>query len=539
MAATHRAAPDPRFPVGTVLSIHTGEHRRMAPGPAAVTTATVAANRTWTATGLAYDTRYTAAAEINGRWLTTLFTTSADPAANAPTGADITAISLAASGADTTGTLAADAFLIAALADSRPVDLGGPENTYLIEDEIELADNATITARGAVLKAKAGTSISVLVATGRAGIRLEGFTIDGNKDNVTGGNGIVLEGCTEFMVRGVWVKNAYNVGILIDADGTTACTDGTITGCRVSAPGGHGIALSGTAGDGTTSGPKRVAICGNVVTDAGQSAINASQSRSCSVTGNSVYRSGSTVTGFAGIRLSNGSTNCTVAGNSIDGTSRGVFIVADAGAGDGACSYNSVSGNTIRGCQQQAILCEGPYNSITGNTVRDCVQDGASLDGAIRVASASYCTVVGNTVVDTAGTKHEYGIEATGTADYCTVVGNVIEGWQTLPLSVTGAGSQVRGNATDLTVDRASGATLAVRDHSDYVNVTGTTGISAISANARVGREITLKFNGNLTVTNGATLKLAGGVNFSATADDLLTLVYDGTGWVEKSRSVN
>lgn len=69
-------------------------------------------------------------------------------------------------------------------------------------------------------------------------------------------------------------------------------------------------------------------------------------------------------------------------------------------------------------------------------------------------------------------------------------------------------------------------------------HVTGTTGITSItSTNFQSGVVITLIFDDSLTVTDGGNLKLAG--DFTATADDTLTLAYDGTNWYETSRSVN
>lgn len=69
-------------------------------------------------------------------------------------------------------------------------------------------------------------------------------------------------------------------------------------------------------------------------------------------------------------------------------------------------------------------------------------------------------------------------------------------------------------------------------------HVTGTTGITSItSTNFQAGVMITLIFDGALTVTDGSNLKVAG--NFTTTADDTLTLVYDGTNWYEVCRSVN
>jgi hypothetical protein len=53
----------------------------------------------------------------------------------------------------------------------------------------------------------------------------------------------------------------------------------------------------------------------------------------------------------------------------------------------------------------------------------------------------------------------------------------------------------------------------------------------------QAGVVITLIFDGALTFTDGNNLKLAG--NFVTTADDTITLAYDGTNFYEIARSVN
>ena len=70
------------------------------------------------------------------------------------------------------------------------------------------------------------------------------------------------------------------------------------------------------------------------------------------------------------------------------------------------------------------------------------------------------------------------------------------------------------------------------------VHVTGTTTITSItSTNFQSGVCITLIFDDALTFTDGSNLKLAG--DFVTTADDTLSLCYDGTNWLETSRSIN
>jgi hypothetical protein len=82
----------------------------------------------------------------------------------------------------------------------------------------------------------------------------------------------------------------------------------------------------------------------------------------------------------------------------------------------------------------------------------------------------------------------------------------------------------------------ASAATITPTGNSFHV--TGTTNITSVSGtNVEAGTEIFIIFDGVLTFTDGSNLKLAG--NFVTTADDTITLVYDGANWYEKCRSVN
>lgn len=69
-------------------------------------------------------------------------------------------------------------------------------------------------------------------------------------------------------------------------------------------------------------------------------------------------------------------------------------------------------------------------------------------------------------------------------------------------------------------------------------HVTGTTNITSItSTNFASGVCITLIFDGILTFTDGSNLKLNG--NFVTSADDTISLCYDGTNWFETARATN
>ena len=69
-------------------------------------------------------------------------------------------------------------------------------------------------------------------------------------------------------------------------------------------------------------------------------------------------------------------------------------------------------------------------------------------------------------------------------------------------------------------------------------HVTGTTSVTSILATTlQAGARFTIIFDGILTFTDGNNIKIAG--NFVTTADDTITLVYDGTNFYEVARAIN
>ena len=79
-------------------------------------------------------------------------------------------------------------------------------------------------------------------------------------------------------------------------------------------------------------------------------------------------------------------------------------------------------------------------------------------------------------------------------------------------------------------------ATSITLGSGNFFDITGTTTITGITAKA-AGTVVILQFDSSLTVTDGSTLRLAG--NFSATANDILVLISDGTNYYEVARSGN
>jgi hypothetical protein len=132
-----------------------------------------------------------------------------------------------------------------------------------------------------------------------------------------------------------------------------------------------------------------------------------------------------------------------------------------------------------------------------------------------------------------------YGIRVSaGTGNNILVKGVDVTGNTVAGITSAATGDNVHFEACydGSTNSVASASTITLPFGQPLVNVTGTTTINTITA-AGFGTKVTLVFAGALTVTDGSNLKLAG--NFVSTADDTLSLISDGTNWIEVSRSVN
>lgn len=91
---------------------------------------------------------------------------------------------------------------------------------------------------------------------------------------------------------------------------------------------------------------------------------------------------------------------------------------------------------------------------------------------------------------------------------------------------------------SDPAATKASATTLTLPIGRTQVTVTGSTNINAIVAQP-AGRTVILSFPGALTVATGGNLELHGVFTTSGFATGTLTLLSDGTNWIELSRSVN
>lgn len=166
-----------------------------------------------------------------------------------------------------------------------------------------------------------------------------------------------------------------------------------------------------------------------------------------------------------------------------------------------------------------------------------------SAGDAIRVTSAEAATILSNRIASCYN-----GVILDGT----TKTALVTEGRWTVTNSTfsdtsTGAqgnfyiaGASITPSGDPVRKSLASGASITL-PRGNYVLITGTAAITSINASALdKGRIVVLEFSGTAAttgLTDGSNLKLAG--NFVYTPDDTVTLICDGTNWVELSRSVN
>ena len=71
--------------------------------------------------------------------------------------------------------------------------------------------------------------------------------------------------------------------------------------------------------------------------------------------------------------------------------------------------------------------------------------------------------------------------------------------------------------------DIPSASTLVIDTDGDYFDITGTTGITAMTVDA--GRRFTLQFDGAVVLTHGGSLYLPGATNFTTEANDSLDFI--------------
>lgn len=238
-----------------------------------------------------------------------------------------------------------------------------------------------------------------------------------------------------------------------------------------------------------------------------------------------------------GIKLNSGGWTNKIIGNDIWDCTNGVWLGPSS-------RNNAVIGNMLDRHQASGVYCAGTTATIMGNSFHFNSRLTNDTYPHINIAATDN-SVIGNTftwyVNATYPNKVPYDVFVAADCE-CVVAGNKTDGLgESIGFIGVAAGGRV---FTDEGVPRvedkvttvASATTIALNNSAHLFSVTGTTDITSVTA-SWAGRRVTLIFAGALTFTDGSNLKLAG--NFVTTADDTITLICDGTNWVEIARSDN
>lgn len=212
----------------------------------------------------------------------------------------------------------------------------------------------------------------------------------------------------------------------------------------------------------------------------------------------------------------------------VDGTAHEIKITNPRAAGK---QYGIEVNSTYGSGTRLAALISNPMVWSTTTAAIICNAGDMNVDGGYIRGGAS-------------------GIKSTATAGWVHVDGTDIRGFTTALDNFSSSirfqhrnckfSSNTTNFANPYVATIAAAATLVPDCENEVFVVTGTTTVTAIQhAATYASKRISLQFAASLTVTNGASLKLAGAANFSATADDILTLASDGSVWREVGRSVN
>lgn len=358
----------------------------------------------------------------------------------------------------------------------------------------------------------------------------------GNKIKGAGGAGIIPMGNSKYCT--VSHNTIEDTGP--NGDGIT-CYDvanvgHSITGNTITNANNHGIHIGGN----------HISVTGNTINEVALISSGASgilvESRSgdadcqyASVTGNTVNCSNANV--GAGIDVQDRASDITVTGNTVRNTAS-IGIRLQTGGG-GAISGNTiVDSGTIGIFNSAYIRC-----NISGNQISNSNQDGISLINADQLALVS--NNVYNSGVSVGGGTG-FAIKVDSATDRVLIDGNMFRDTSEASLfDVDSAAVQViftpnnylsDGSGMEAIKGTASATTTTLPMYGKIHDISGVTTITSITASYE-GREVTLRFSGVLTLTDGSNLILNG--NFVTTSNDTISLYCDGTSWFETGRSTN
>lgn len=194
-----------------------------------------------------------------------------------------------------------------------------------------------------------------------------------------------------------------------------------------------------------------------------------------------------------------------------------------AAGGNFQFSYGSL--NTIGGFQAPTALTPDGVFIGTGTTPNS-IQFGEQADAGFDFQNACTTGLGVAACTDPTFIIHSHNQNTAQSLSFAHNAANAVIYSGLGPVALAGVASAV-----------ASAAAMPLPTGNIF-HVTGVTNITSItSTGLSAGLIITIIFDGILTFTDGNNLKLAG--NFVTTADDTITLAYDGTNFFEIARAVN
>jgi hypothetical protein len=229
--------------------------------------------------------------------------------------------------------------------------------------------------------------------------------------------------------------------------------------------------------------------------------------------------------------------NCT---NSVINAS--IYSAADIGVLiGGGSSITTASGNTLNitteNCGGSAIKVDtyGTYNSI--NIV-------SNKDGRSGAVGANFSVdVYGDfnqftAVIKEGATPQTRGLVFRVGANNNLITSLVFDTNLVEAINDLGTGNLIN-HPSGVSSSVASSNTISIPYVGTLIPITGTTTIETITATSfNKGRLLTLQFVSSVQIAVSGNIILAGSVAFNATANDTLTLICNGTSWIEVSRAV-
>ena len=401
-----------------------------------------------------------------------------------------------------------------------------PEGVYYVADLLELRDNNCVYGDGSVseLFVMDGTNNNVFRASSRSNITLKDFSINGNKDNQTAGNGLTLSTVDRFSVSGLYIRDTFN-----NAMNFAGCSNGEVYFNKVEGAGNHCIS---TTKDSADKFSERITILGNKTANSVRRGVSVAYSKGIKVLGNSAINT------EAICQIGSESSNCTVVGNEGDGNRRGIIVGAIA-----PC-FTTVSGNVSNNTEREGIRIQGAEVAVTGNVIKNCCQSpttgqdveraGISILNSPLGGAVTQCVFAGNSI-RSSSSNFDWGIyEESGNGQH-VISSNMIKGNNEGGISLSSQNNRVSGNRYDeIFGSLASASVLVVPYDGSAYNVTGTNDITEIEG-GRNQSILSLRFGGSLTVVQGNNLSIQG--DFVAENGSVLTLMRIGANWFEVSRA--